>query len=559
MNIRIFDRLRRASSPLEVDLIESYAQGRVTRRDFVKRGTMLGLSLPFMKAVIGATHQPRTTPPTTAGTAAATKPLKDGGTIRVTVQTPAGALDPLKMADLGSYGIVAQTFEHLLMLGEGKEAIGPGLATEWKPNADGTVWTFKLREGVKWESGGDFTADDVVATMDRLMENGNAALGGVLAKGATKAVDPHTVEFTLSGPNGNFPALVSVYNAQAVITPKGWAAGSTADVNKDGTGPWKMVSFDPTTGAKFQRKEDYWGGKPMLESVEWVFNNDSASRVAGLQGESVDAIVQIDVLGSEGLLADPGKYKILDLQTATHREIWMRCDKGAFTDKRVRQALAMSLDRELMVTQLFNGKAVVANDHPVAPIYPYFDKSAPPQRTRDVEGAKKLLADAGATGLKATLYAPQLNEIPQLAELVKQNAAEAGIEIALNVESTDTFYNEWCLTYNPCDGGQDFGIVDYGHRSTPDTYLNAAYATGEWNSAHFKNDAFNAAFKEYQKSLDVAGQMAACQKMQVIANDECPYAIPYFYNYLSAHSTKFDGVRISALGQMFLNKAGMVA
>ena len=558
MNVRIFDRLRRASSPLEIDLIESYAQGKVTRRDFVKRGAILGLSFPLMNAVIAATRPSGKSPSTTPGTAAATKPLAEGGTIRVTVQTPGGPLDPVKMFDLGTYGIVAQSFEHLLMLADGNN-VGPGLATEWSPNSDGTVWTFKLRQGVKWQSGGDFTADDVVATMDRLMENGNAALGGVLAKGATKAIDPGTVEFTLSGPNGNFPALVSVYNAQAVITPKDWALGNTADGNKDGTGPWKMVSFDPTTGARFERNDGYWGDRPKLDAVEWIFNNDSASRVSGLQGESVDAIVQIDVLGSEGLLADPARFKIIDLETATHRQVWMRCDTGQFTDKRVRQALALTLDRELMISQLFAGKAVVANDHPISPVYPYFDASAPPQRVRDIDAAKKLLADAGVSSLSATMYAGQLNEIPQLAELIKQNASEAGIDIALNVESTDTFYNEWCLTYNPCDGGQEFGIVDYGHRNVPDTFLNAAYATGEWNSAHFTNADFNTAFKEYQASLDVAGQMAACQKMQIIANDEVPYAIPYFYNYLSAHSTKFDGIRISALGQMFLDKAGMVA
>ncbi|HTH05697.1 MAG TPA: hypothetical protein VL916_07495, partial [Ilumatobacteraceae bacterium] len=93
----------------------------------------------------------------------------------------------------------------------------------------------------------------------------------------------------------------------------------------------------------------------------------------------------------------------------------------------------------------------------------------------------------------------------------------------------------------------------------PDTYLNAAYATGEWNSAHFVNEEFNAAFAEYQSALDVDAQKVACGKMEVIANDEVPYAIPYFYNYLSAHSKKFTGVRVTALGQMFLDAAGEVS
>lgn len=557
MNFRIFDRLRRASSPLEVELIESYAQGRVTRRDFVKRGTMIGLSMPFMSAVIGATRpdRPRTTPATTpAGPA-----LKDGGTLKVTVQKPSGPLDPIAMDNLGAYGIVAQSYEHLLKLQPNGE-VGPGLAESWKTNDDGSVWTFTLRKGVKWQAGGELTAADVVATFDRLAAAGNAAVGGILPVGGSKALDDYTVECTLAGPNGQFSSLVSVFNAQAVITPKDFVAGSLVDTAPNGTGPWKLVSYDANVGAKFERNPDWWGGTTRLDSVEWVFNNDAASRVSGLQSGAVDAIVQIDVLGSEGLFADTANFAVISLRTATHREIWMRVDQGLFTDKRVRQAFAMSLDRELMVQQLFNGQAEVANDHPIAPMYPYYDATAVPQRTRDVEGAKKLLAEANATGLKATLFAAELNEIPQLAELVKQNAAEAGMDITLSVESTDTFYNQWCLTYDPiCDGGQDFGIVDYGHRSTPDTYLNAAYATGKWNSAHFQNEEFNAAFKEYQAAPTLEALTAACGKMEKIANDEVPYAIPYFYNYLSAHSTKVGGIKISALGQMFLEDAGFVA
>jgi peptide/nickel transport system substrate-binding protein len=110
-----------------------------------------------------------------------------------------------------------------------------------------------------------------------------------------------------------------------------------------------------------------------------------------------------------------------------------------------------------------------------------------------------------------------------------------------------------------CDGGQEFGIVDYGHRAVPDVFLNAAYATGTWNSAHYKSDDFNAAFVEYQKALTVGDHMAACKKLETIANEDVPYAIPYFYNVLSGHTKKFTGVKVSALGQMFLGAASKTA
>ena len=579
MDYKAFDRARRNSSPLQLDLVEAYAQRRLSRREFVRRGTLIGLSVPFMGAVIAACGSDEKSTSTTAGATATTAggtatttagstagstatttagstaggtPVK-GGSMKIASQTPSGPLDPVAMADLGSYGIVAQSFEFLCTLGDAD--IAPGLALSWEPNTDGSVWTFKLRPGVKWQNGGDFTADDVVATMERLVEAKNAGLNGVLGKGGCVAKDPTTAEFTLIAPNGLFPYLVSVFNAQTVITPKDYVSGTAMEDKPDGTGPWKLDSYDKATSAKFSPNPNWWGGSVYLDSVEWVFSDDISTQVSGTVGGATDGIVQFAAVGGDALL-NSSDFNVLKARTANHRQIWMRCDEGQFTDKRVRQAIALCLDRDLMNEQLFKGTTDIGNDHPIAPVYPYFDDSVP-QRKKDVEGAKKLLADAGVSNLKAVLNAPKLQEIPEQAVLVQNAAKEIGVELQLNIESTDTFYNEWCLTYDPiCDGGQEFGIVDYGHRATPDVYLNAAYATGTWNSAHFENADFNAAFKEYQAALDVDGHKAACKKLETIANDEVPYAIPYFYPSLAAISKKFIGVRVSALGQMFVDTAG---
>ena len=151
-----------------------------------------------------------------------------GGKIRIASQKPV-SIDPVAMQDLGGYGITAQSFEFLCTLDKAGSNIAPGLATEWTPNADGTVWTFKLRQNVKWHDGSPFTADDVVATMERLVAAGNSGLKGVLGPGGAVATDANTVTFTLVGGNGNFPYLVSVFNAQTLITPKAYVAGTTLD------------------------------------------------------------------------------------------------------------------------------------------------------------------------------------------------------------------------------------------------------------------------------------------------------------------------------------------
>src|SRR4029450_3698195 len=108
----------------------------------------------------------------------------------------------------------------------------------------------------------------------------------------------------------------------------------------------------------------------------------------------------------------------------------------------------------------------------------------------------------------------------------------------------------------PCSGATELGIVDYGHRPTPDVYCNAAlYTNGVWNSSQYSSPDFDAAFREYQTAVGVDAQTAACAKIEAILNDDVPIGLPFFYNYLSGTSTNVSGVRVSALGQMFVEQA----
>jgi len=429
------------------------------------------------------------------------------------------------------------------------------------PNDDNTVWTFKLRPGVTWQDGSPFTGEDVVESMKRLVVAGNAGLKGVIDEASGKVVDAETVEFTLVSANGNFPYLVSVFNAQSVITPASYATGTTLDAMPNGTGAWKLESYDNASGARFVRNDAWWGGPTPLDAVEYTFFAETGPMVTAYQGGQIDAIVQFDVFSGTALFND-ANFTVNEAATTNHRQIWMRVDTGQFVDKRVRQALALSLDREAMVQQLFKGKGQVANDHVIFSLFPYFDEGTP-QRTRNVEEAKALLEAAGATGLEAVLHVAELQEIPDLAVLIQSQAAEAGITLTPAVESLDTFYGaQWCPgepADPPCSGAAELGIVDYGHRSTPDVFLNSALKTnGVWNSSQYGSTDFDAAFAEFQAAVGVEAQTAACAKIQANLNDEVPIAIPYTYSFLSGNAKTFTGVYSSALGQMFVSSASKV-
>ena len=137
---------------------------------------------------------------------------------------------------------------------------------------------------------------------------------------------------------------------------------------------------------------------------------------------------------------------------------------------------------------------------------------------------------------------------------------QAGITLNVAVESLDTFYGaQWCPAEPadpPCSGAAELGIVDYGHRGTPDVYLNAALKTkGVWNSSQYSSPAFDAAFTDFQTAVGVDAQKAACNKIETILLEDTPIGLPYFYNYLAGSSKKFNGRLRERLGQMFFSTA----
>lgn len=561
------DPIRERSVPLQLDAIEAYVNGRITRRDFVRRATVLGLSLSAIASVIAAcgggdpAEQAQPQGETgVGGSAVGDAEVQQGGTLRVASIAPANPLDPVAMIDLASYAIVAQSYEFLAYSGSDLQ-LTPGLAESWEPNADGSEWTFKIRQGVNWLDGSPLTTDDIIASFERNVAYGNSGLKGVVEPGGITASDPQTIVFTLPRPNGNLPYLVSSDNPQTVVTPANFEQGMLTDKNINGTGPWRMESYNQATGASFVRNDAWWGGKTPLDSVEWTFFQDLQPQVVAVQSGQADAIVQFPALAGEPLLNDPNINDIR-LKSAAHQQIWMRVDKGQFTDKRVRQALALSLDREALVQSLSRGFADIGHDHPFAPVYPFTDASV--TREQDLERAKQLMQEAGATGISATLHAVKLQEIPDLAVLVRNYAAEIGIDLRVSVEDPTTFYGKsWCPPEPkdpPCSGADEIGIVDYGHRGVPDVYLNASLSTnGAWNSAQYASEEYMAAFREYQASIGVEAQKQAAGKIEQILMEDSSTLFPYFNNYLSAHKKEFANVGVTAMGHVFLGNAGRVA
>ena len=164
INHRLLDLLRLGRTPHENHLIDGLVRGAFSRREFLRYGSVLGLSAPLLGGIAGAVGYGLTPSLAQAGT--------PGGTIRYGQIVPAGAINPVTVADSGGVTMLSQ-FGEALVLSAPDLSAQPLLAESWAPNEDGTVWTFKLRQNVKFHNGKVMTADDVVATFDRLADPAN--------------------------------------------------------------------------------------------------------------------------------------------------------------------------------------------------------------------------------------------------------------------------------------------------------------------------------------------------------------------------------------------------
>jgi peptide/nickel transport system substrate-binding protein len=562
---RRVDEVRRESTELENHLIDEYVLGRITRRELMRRGTVVGMSLPvlsFIAAACGGDDDDGAAQ--TGGAETTAGDIQPGGTIRVALIQPTTEPNPLLVQDEGGAGMLGATGEYL-SFSDAELQLQPKIAESWEPNEDGSVWTFAIREGVTFHNGQALTAQDVVATFDKLIDpdggsaNAQSALGGVLSAGSIEAPDDTTVVFNLDAPNGNFPTLVSSANYNAIIIP---ADLDPADWGQtfEGTGPFKLQSFTPQQGATFVRNDAYWGEKANVDTVEVTFYAEEAPMIVAIQGDEVDFVEHFSVAGGEALLNNPD-VQVIAISTATHRQLHMRTDKEPFTDARVRQAIALSIDRAALVDGLWEGLADLGNDSPFAPLYPSTDASVP-QREQDIEQAKQLLADAGAEGFTVQLDTWDGFEIPDLAQLVKSAAAEIGVTINLKITDAATYYGDGVFGKSTWLDSV-MGITDYGHRPVPNVYLTAALAgdpkLGVWNSAHFKNDEYDELVRQYVAALDVESQKGVAKQIQELLLEETPIIFPYFYNFLSAAVPTLQGAISAATGQFDLSKAGFTA
>jgi peptide/nickel transport system substrate-binding protein len=557
---RQLDQLRAGRSELENHYVDELVAGRLDRRQFLRRGAVIGMSTTLMGAILSACGGANnsSSASSTASSAASGTP-KQGGTLRLAQQAPSGAVNPLTVSDAGGLNMLAQTGEFLIFDNNLLLKLQPMLATSWKPNADGSVWTFQLRPNVKFHNGQAMTAKDVVYTFKQLSDqkldsNALSAFTGVLTPAGVTMVDATTVAFHLEAPNGNFPYLVSSDNYNAIIVPDGTDFGKWQSTFI-GTGPFTLKTYTQNVSASFTANPNYWGGKPLLDGSTFTFYASQPPQILALQGGQVDGIVQFTAQGAQSLL-NGSTYNVIKLNSAGHRELSMRNDQAPFTDSRVRQAVALAMGRPQMIAALLLGAGQLGNDSPFGPRYPSTNTTVP-QRVQDLTKAKQLLTAAGhPNGFTAPLVTEQYEEIPALAEVMKADLAKVGITVNLKVETQTQYYGK---TFGSSDWlDSTMSLVDYGDRGAPNVYLESPLTSdGTWNAARFKNKTYDNLVKQYVAALDLSTQKQLAGKIETLLLAETPIVVPYFVDGLTVTTQKVHGVNPTAIAAIYLNKASI--
>jgi len=519
-------------------LMEQVNKGHMTRRQLLVRASVFGLSATAAGSLLAACGGSSSSSSSPAASGSGQPAPKAGGTLRVSCPDSLTALDPVTMYDVGGAVMVQQVCEYLSWV-ENDMTLRPVLAESWSSDTSAKVWTFKLRQGVTFNEGSPFGADDVVKTFERLVDpnSGSAALsvlGGILSPGGTQKVDDATVAFHLDKPVADFPVLVSSSNYNAVILPRNY--GGKFPQTPVGTGAFMLKQYTPKQGAMFTKNPNYWQkdkGFPYLDSVEFKFAADDAAAVLQLQAGAVDMQCQTPFQGSQALFKDP-KLNIAEVPGTGFREVAMRVDKDPFTDKRVRQAVAYCLDRPALLQALFGGRGTIGNDTVFSSVFPTSPKL--PQRAQDYTKAKQLLSDAGhPNGLTITLTTENYLEVPQYATLIKAQCAPAGIKVNVDLIPYAQYYSG--KGANQVWLQVPMGITDWAPRPTPVQFVNGMLlSTSVWNSSHFADPPYDKLAAQYSATVDEASRLAVATKMATIENDETPLLAAFWITQLSARA-----------------------
>lgn len=511
-------------------LQDQFLKGEIDRRDFLRTAAWLGVALGSARAFTQAIA------PTPAQAQAAETP-KRGGTIRQATVVQE-ITDPHAVTWTSATTLTRNSVEFLTHVDE-DNITHPYLAASWDPSPDLKTWRFKLQPNVKWSNGDAFTAADVVANIKRWVAPESKSANKTTFKIITDMIVHNPLEFTLVLDRAvlAIPEMFYAYTC-GIMHPKFDEQGGNWSKNPIGTGPYQMTEYAVGQRATFKAKPDYWGKKPYLDELRFIdLGAESTAQIAALAAGQVDLVATINTSDIDVVKRLPN-VDLLQVNCAQTICMRMQVDQKPYDDIRVRHALVLAADNAKMLEIAYRGLGVVGENHHVAPFQPEYAKLPPVKR--DVAKAKALLAEAGykdGVDMELVLGNTQGRWEQDTAQILQQNAAEAGIRIKLKVLPSTEFWPIWNKV--------PFGLTFWAHRPLAVMTLDLAYRGGAaWNESKFASKDFDVALDKAMGIVDPKARAVAMMDVQRLLQEAAVMVQPYWSDRFGASSKKVRGFRL---------------
>ncbi|MCC5975464.1 MAG: ABC transporter substrate-binding protein [Rubellimicrobium sp.] len=504
-------------------------EGKLSRREFLVRSTALGVSASAAYGLIGLN----------APVAAQETPVS-GGTLRMAMETR-GQKDPRTWdwSELANFG--RGWLEYLVEYNADGSLRGM-LLESWEANDDATQYTLKVRPGVTWNNGDAFTSADVAHNITRWCDStveGNsmaARMGtlvdpdtGVARDGAIEIVDDMTVVLTLTEPD--ITIIVGMADYPAAVVHQSYD-DTDPTLNPIGTGPYLPEQNDVGIRQVLVRNEDHtwWGtevyGGPYLDRIVYIdYGTDPAAVLAGAESGEIDATYQttgdfVDIFNGLGWVQS-------EAVTASTVCIRFNQDSEPYTDVRVRNAIQLAVDNNVVLELGYNDLGVVAENHHVCPIHPEYAE-LPPLEV-DPAAAEAALDEAGHGDTEFELISVDDAWQSSSCDAVAAQMRDAGMTVRRTVLPGSTFWNDW--TKYP------FSATEWNMRPLGVQVLNLAYRSGvAWNETAFANAEFDALLSQANSIADADERRVIMADIQRIMQDEGVVIQPYWRS-LYRHTT----------------------
>jgi len=567
-----------------LDSLTAHLQaGHLSRRDFVKRAAALGLSAPAITAVLAAcggdddkdTPAATTAAPTTAAPGAeptATKgvtiqqnvtpaaspegsPVAEssptsaapsgaaGGSITVSRQVDAENLDPVMQDGNINIWVFMSIYDQLIRIDTNGTSLLPGLATDWDISDDGTIYTFTIREGVKFSDGSDMTVEDIKWSIERARDTEDSPWTFSLAQVASvDTPDDSTVQITLTEPWSPFLSDISMFNASVISKAFADKVGVAGLVDQCmGTGPFALQQWRKAQSLTLVKNANYWeDGLPLLDQITYTVVPDVNAQILQLQGGEVDGVIgQGDVPFNrvEELDADP-KIQVIRSLSTYNNFLVLQTQHEPLDDVHVRRALNYATDKEAIINTILFGNAEVSNSFmPNGALFWNADQEGYPF---DLDKAREELAQSKVPdGFEIEIQIRSGNDQQSaIATAVQAMWSQIGVTVnILPLEATVLAQNNRDENFAIRITGWTNDIIDpdqlVGYAILPEATNN--YHTG-WQS---------------QEAIDLANQGRAEQdpdarreiyyRIQQIHRDEAPWVYLYVVPYIDALLTRVQG------------------